>query len=1284
MFGGSDSGKTFGGGVPTGGPTGGGASKDTPGGMVVPSFGNGMGQGALGQYFAALFAQQQAQSQLAPQTIPAITPASNGGKPGLISQQSNPINLFGRVPIILGTMVITNYLSAMLWMSFREGDNNNDVYVGYMIAYGPVGVTSADIKVGDALIDDLSESNTPGRPGIAYQLQLSEDDDPLDLVLYDTHTTIVDKELRKNEKVVRLCPQDADLILIAFLFPNGLQQTTTTYTTVITPADPEDPESEPSSSTSSNTVTSSASVSFQILYRLVGAMIWEEAENVWTVTKESTDPIFVAFEFEPPTIDQYEFQVKRLTDNSSSSDLVNASRWFSISGVLHDNPPYGSAPPKAADGSDAFFAKMEMQGRATGQVQNSIDLVTMLVSSLVPVFNNNLGLDQAFYHVDDRPPADDNVIDDTSGNDFDATITILDYDFPLPEWTEAEPRRLNFNGNAKIEPGHVLSPAGISTARIVTTILPSLPTGSHAGDENNPVFRAELSGSGRIDLSQNVTTGDVTCQIVYGGSDTLTVPVSAPIGVERKLELVFAASGDAITDVTLNVYDSDDDLIGTDTISGLAIDQDMNFIIGQQDSGETFFGQIYDAEFYTDEVLLMQYPINDFVLPDLPGDVINNIADSFGLEEGDYDGTLSTTGDGPFWTEEFPSRLIFSEANQAHFTSPISFDTDFTTGISISASFIGSGAAAVNPIFSCNKMTVYQEPATGDLVFLYTGGAEPYELRLTDAAPVDEERRVILDINPNEIHSGSEGSNIHINLRTVDEDNETIATIGGDIDTGPTGDAAIVSNLVDIGTNGEAVALVDTVYFTGRIWDVAIFAQQPMFNKVRFASNNPALECLYLMREKSFNPNPIPDELIDFPAFYEWSKHCAQLGYECFAYLDQPEELWAVLDRVAECGRGKVVRRNGLYAPAMDLSRLRTNVLPTQHFTRFNSSGFKLQSTGGPKYHAVPVNYLNPDTRPYEQAQVIVYAPGYDASNASSFAQALNFWGCKSKADAQRKGRRWLADYELRSNRYELTTDWCGLVCAMGDHVYVSHDAALIGTAAGTITSKNIEAGLVASVTIDQGCTFETGKTYAVRICDSRLGSILADVVNPGDGIFYELEFASPIPEEDFEFVIEGDVFQFGEQNIESMLMIVDQIDRLPDHASRFILKEYQEGVYEFEHNAGAGIPEYVSTARIAPQYRFVPPVPEVSSITPDALAFTVVVDTVSVDDVKYLQVNYRIEGSDSAWTKVHVAPAEAAPTSIEIFEGLIAATDYEVRVRSISFASVASDWTELETVSIT
>jgi hypothetical protein len=381
---------------------------------------------------------------------------------------------------------------------------------------------------------------------------------------------------------------------------------------------------------------------------------------------------------------------------------------------------------------------------------------------------------------------------------------------------------------------------------------------------------------------------------------------------------------------------------------------------------------------------------------------------------------------------------------------------------------------------------------------------------------------------------------------------------------------------------------------------------------------------------------------------------------------------------VAKAGRAKIVKKDGLYAPALDISRERTGVQAAQHFTRFNSTGFKYRYRKSLRTHAIRVNYLDP-LNDYQQAQVTVYNVGYDSTNASRF-EVIDYYGCTSKTLARAYGRYVLADKELRSKQYELTTDWEGLLCSVGSHVWVSHDAALIGTAAGRVISKSIEAGLVVSITVDQGCTFETGKTYAVRLRDSRLNTILADVENESDGIHHTLVFSDAIAEDVFADISAGAMFQFGEQNTLARLMIVSQIDRMPDHAARLLLFEYAEGVYTFEQTGTDGIDTYASQAKKIPQYQFVPDVPVVNDASATGLVITVVLDTVSLSEVKYLMVEYKEDGATD-WTTVAVTPADGAPTSIELTQGIVAATTYVVRARSISHASVVSEWCEEEEV---
>ena len=1209
----------------------------------APSFGNGMGQGQLGEMFAQLFAAQQQQTPLQVQAVlpTPVTSVSADGKPIILSQQSNPTRPYECIPIVLGRVTVTPYVSSNPWMSFREGDNNNDLYVGYDIGYGPLLVEN--IKVGDIPIDDLSSANSPGRPAIEYQLVTDETDLPIDLLEYDTQTVMIQKPMKYNDKMIYKAPQDADLVLIAFEFPSGLFRKYT-YT---------DPETGESSET-----LSSQTVYFSIEVRPAGSLMsWTSVETAWAVTKEKTDAFFIAYEYEPSEIGHYEFRIKRSTAVGDGQEYTDANNLFSISAVLRENPPYPVAP-KGSDGEDVTLARLAIKASANDQLQGVIEPIALDAASYVTAFRPFFGVITGDYSIAFPLQLGDEITD-TSGNNQHGTLDTFS-PTTLAYWSTIEPYRLNFQGDAKI-----VTPIVMENFDTITTASIACSVKCQANDdEHNIIFNTATEN---WKLYQDVATNDVTFEI---GTDLeLTVADVLPMDVERRVVVEIAGDTVDLT-FTLSVYDADDVLLdsATDTIAASELFTTSPIEFGS-DGTMHFVGQIWDIEFELNGSTQATYPVDDLVLPGVDPDAVP----IFDATDQHNDGELDI-GAGS-WSGSAPYRLTFG--GDTTITVPIEVvlnsptPSAVMTGAQFSASFIPTTTPNDgNPIFADgSSFCVYQDPSNEDLVIQLA--LDPlYEMRLEGGAPFDEERRVEI---------------IFRQTTTVVEVDVTLRNAAGDVvDHVVDSDISLVNGSV----NGTEMTIghgsppntggagFHSLGFYGQIWDVVFNVSYPPFKPVPEVSSNPALLALHLMRSTTFNPRAVPDKRINLLAFNEWAVHCQQIGYEFNAYVDQPVNLWQLVQDVAKAGRAKVVKKDGLYAPAMDISRERTGVQADQHFTRFNSSNFKYRYRKSLRVHAIRVNYLDPNNN-YEQAQVTVYNDGFDSSSARLY-ETVDYYGCTAKHLARRYGRYLLADRELRTRQYELTTDWEGLLCSVGSHVWVSHDAALIGTAAGKIISVEIESGLVVSVTLDQGCSFETGKSYAVRIRDSKLRTILADVNNDGEGVYNELVFSDPIAEAVFDDVVAGDLFQFGEQNTLSRLLIVTQIDRMPDHAARLLLCDYNEGVHTFEEN-GEEIATYVSSATLAPQYQYIPPVPVVSSASASGLVITVVLEAVSTDDAKYFMVEYKEDGADD-WLTV-TASNTGAPASIQLTQSIVAATTYVVRARSISHASVVSDWCEEEEV---
>ncbi|MBL8967009.1 MAG: hypothetical protein JNG85_08370, partial [Spirochaetaceae bacterium] len=330
-------------------------------------------------------------------------------------------------------------------------------------------------------------------------------------------------------------------------------------------------------------------------------------------------------------------------------------------------------------------------------------------------------------------------------------------------------------------------------------------------------------------------------------------------------------------------------------------------------------------------------------------------------------------------------------------------------------------------------------------------------------------------------------------------------------------------------------------------------------------SRNPAAAFLRQLRGPS-NPRPVPDSAIDWPRLESWFTTCQAKGWTCDAVLSSGERLRDTLQKIAQAGRASLTIRDGLYSVVVDDAK--TAVV--QHFTPRNVRNFAWTKAFKDLPHGLKMNFVS-EGDGWASNERIVYMDGYTEANATKFQQ-IDLWGITSSDLAWTHGRYKLAVAKLRPEAFVFETDAEGIVCEPGDLILVSHDAILVGLAAGRVKSVVLDgSNRCTAVTVDEFVTMETGKTYGARFRRSDGLSVYAAAsLAVGEGA--TLSFPTPIPAGSTP--APGDLFTFGEAGIETMRCIVAGIEALEDLGCRITAVDEAPGV----HTADSGtIPEFSS-----------------------------------------------------------------------------------------------------------
>jgi len=450
-----------------------------------------------------------------------------------------------------------------------------------------------------------------------------------------------------------------------------------------------------------------------------------------------------------------------------------------------------------------------------------------------------------------------------------------------------------------------------------------------------------------------------------------------------------------------------------------------------------------------------------------------------------------------------------------------------------------------------------------------------------------------------------------------------------------------------------------------KVWDGTQWTEQ--------ATRNPAWAFCDVLTGTA-NRRPVALSRLDLRSIKEWADACDELQTDGLprwtfdAVLDYASTVFDVLRDIAASARASLSLRDGRFSVVRD----HPQTVPVQLFTPRNSWGFRASLAFVDLPHALRVRYIEP-TRDWSQQEVTVYADGQTEETASRF-ETLETVGCTTRAQAWREGRYHMAVATLRPASYEFQADIEHLVCERGDLISVSHDVPLWGSGSARIKSiTSTPQGAVSSCTLDALVTMEEGKSYVLRIRNSEVGEPLPIVTMPGETP--QLTFRTPV----LQPIAVGDLAVFGESERESALLLVKGIYPGPDLSARIVCVDAAPAVHQAENGE---IPDY-DPGMTAPALTTLtpPPLPVLESIRSDEwamlrLANGVLIPRIIVALVPQgrisdgVECHYRRIG-ELEWRSISTAMTREILLS-DVTEG----GTYEIRLRSLSRAGLASPWT--------
>lgn len=432
------------------------------------------------------------------------------------------------------------------------------------------------------------------------------------------------------------------------------------------------------------------------------------------------------------------------------------------------------------------------------------------------------------------------------------------------------------------------------------------------------------------------------------------------------------------------------------------------------------------------------------------------------------------------------------------------------------------------------------------------------------------------------------------------------------------------------------------------------------------ATSNPASLFRCVLQHPA-NEKRVANSQLDLVKLAEWHEFCRVNGFEYNRYHDFTGSVYSVLQDIAAAGRASVTRPDGKWSVIID--KARTTLV--QHFSPRNSWGFRFTKKLPRLPHAWRVRFIN-DEQGYQSDERIVYADGYNASNATEF-EALELPGVTQPDQVWKLARYHYACAKLRPEEYEFYADMEHIVCTRGDLIRVTHDVPLWGGASGRVKSVD---GQV--VTVDEPCWMVSGREYVIRFRTQSGATIIRNVVWAfGEQTVLALLGTGAVP-------AAGDLFLFGELGQESTELIVKGIEPGDNLTARIIAVDHSPAIY----SAGSGaIPAF--DTNVSRPYKVAiqkPEKPTVGAVRSDE---RVLLRNPDGSLTSRVQISFSLPSSydtGNYWVQLHYREVgaetwEVAPPvrTDSPFIYISPATDrqaYEFRLRTAKDTGVASDWT--------
>ena len=245
-------------------------------------------------------------------------------------------------------------------------------------------------------------------------------------------------------------------------------------------------------------------------------------------------------------------------------------------------------------------------------------------------------------------------------------------------------------------------------------------------------------------------------------------------------------------------------------------------------------------------------------------------------------------------------------------------------------------------------------------------------------------------------------------------------------------------------------------------------------NWVMGATNNPAALFRYVL-EHPANPQRVLDadvaDKINLAQLQYWFNYCVTKGFTFNRVQAQAKSVLDTLRDICAAGRASPAMIDGKWTVIIDEPK--PNIV--QHFSPHNSWGFEGSRALPRLPDGLRITYYD-ESQDYQEAEVIVYAPGQSQQTAELF-EAIQLPGVTKTSSVIDHARWHMAQAQLRRESYVLNTDIEYIVANRGDRVKVTHDIPMWGLGSGRIKNR-----VTSSIfELDEPVPIDSNLTHTIR-----------------------------------------------------------------------------------------------------------------------------------------------------------------------------------------------------------